>query len=273
MIALKVVTSVKESGENRHGRKWNVQGDLNGELTLTDLLEFTKRTLIFIADTALKEEQAKGFDPKPKIIVDGKPNKPVDQVLTRIDIVARQNTSTIIAEIFDAVWNRSIVDTGLYKASHLATYNGQFIGSTPEQVRAWFQRPRSYKAGDVFRVVNIVPYASMLEREGRSFDSRRNTKRQNRKLVKTRDRQRRSGDYVRSANGAYFLAAKSAQRKYKYNSKVFFEFVNGNFLNPPGGFPKRDLRGKPLRTHFVKKKRGPYTYPSVKVVVGEGGVL
>lgn len=274
---LAVSLSVVERGKK--SPQWNLDADLSGELSLTELLDFTKRSLIVISDFALKEEQAKGFDQNPVIAVDNKIGKPILNVnpLGRISFTARQSADTIISDLFEAVIKRSPVDTGFYKDHHVVLYNGVSVANTSSSLATWLSSAE-IKDGDTIRIVNIAPYATSLELEGVRNDSRKL------KVVKSRDKKQRSGTHVRAANGAYFLAARSVGRKFKFNSKIFFEFISGSNINVAGGFPKSDYRGKPLRSSFTgrsgpgggrkgHKWKGPYVYPSIRILIQGGGIL
>ncbi len=272
---LTVTMNVVEKG--KAAPKWNLESDINGELSLDDLFKFTKRSLILISNEALKEEQAKGFDKNPVVAVDGKTSKPIEDVhpLGKIVFSARQSAFTIIAELFSHVVNRSPVDTGFYRDHHFVLFNGRSVANTEATLNAWLEKAE-IKDGDVLRIVNIAPYAGMLEREGVRSDSRKA------RLTKSRDRKQRSGTHVRAANGAYYLASRATLRKYKFNAKIRFEFINGSQIGIEGGFPTSSYRGKPLRSTFSgrtgpkgtkHKWKGPYVYPSIVIRFQGGGIL
>jgi hypothetical protein len=267
--------------------KWKVDSDFSGEVTLSELLEFTKRNLIIISDAALKEEQAKGFDKTPIVAVDGKVGKPIINVspLGQISFTARVEAGGLLRELYSQVIRTSPVRTGFYRDNHILSYNGVEVARNEAQLAGWLKINESkITDGDIIRIVNITPYATFLELEGISA-GKGTTSRKYRKLGQSRDRQerplKRTGDaMVRMANGAYFLASRAIKRKFKFNSKIFFEFINGSNLTPSGGFPTRDYQGKKLRARFTGTKRnhsgsvskGPYVYPSIRIVIQGGGV-
>jgi hypothetical protein len=268
--SFKVDFSVTEKG--RKAPQWKIENDLNGEMSLADLLEFTKQNLILIADTALSEEQAKGFDRTPIVKVDNRVGKPVAQVspLGSIEFISRQNIDDIMLAIYDAIEHRSPVDTGLYKQSNYVFFNGKQIAKTRSELTAWLATKPQVEPKDLIRFVNIQPYARKLERYGVT------AQRQQRRLRKSQDARARSGNggKVLAPNGTYYLASRSASRLYKNNLKISFKYIVGSDLGLMSVF-KTGSNGVPgSKKKSSRKAKNPrtYLYPSILLKITEGGL-
>ena len=264
MLALNIEYSVTEKGKK--APEYRVGADLNGELTMQEFLQLMKRTLILVAADVLKEEQARGFDKEPLFIVDNNPGKKVADVspLGKIEIVSRQQAATFIMEIYESIIKRSPVDTGLYIENHFLYYNGAIIGNTRQEIEAWIAKKPVFKSGDIIRFINVMPYAGKLERLGRTSTKGNTTKYG---LGKKRGN---TVSILRVPNGTYVLAARSVTRKYKFNSSIRFEWINGSGIDLRDA-PTVTKRGKPLRRTFSSRK-GSYVYPSIVIRINEQGI-
>ena len=261
-----VEVSVVENG--RRAPQYTLDTDLNGEITLASLLEFTKASLIITADTALKEEQAKGFDKNPVVVVDGRVNKPVINVnpLGKLEFVSRANINEIILQAYQGVLSRSPVDTGKYVRSHFVFFNGTQVASDLVTLNAWLKSSPNISDKDVVRIVNVQPYARRLERLG--ITAQRRATRQ----VRSRDSRGRSGEFVAVPNGAYFLTVRSIRRKFKRNSSIQLKFLPGNTLGLTGVFKtvSSGARGGGRRN---AARPSSYLYPTILITPTEGGFL
>jgi hypothetical protein len=165
--------------------------------------------------------------------------------------------------------DRSPVKTGTYIEAHFVYLNSKLVAKNIGELNS-FLVTYIAKPKDIVRIVNVVPYARSLERKGVT------AQRTQRKLVKSQDKQGRSGTHVLGANGTYFLSSRAASRLYKNNLGVYFGFVRGNSL-PNDSWPSQDKSGRPFRRTFKNgkrpKDRGPYVYPSIKLVFGERGTV
>lgn len=273
VASIDVSISIKETGSGRDNANFSLESDLKGEVSLLDFLRFTKTALLTIASDVLQEEQAKGFDKNPIVVVDGSQNKPVASVnpLGKIEFISSAVTSLeIIESIYLEIFKRSKFVTGTYIQNNYVFYNGTPVANSYTELKTWINSSPKISPTDIIRIVNVVPYARKLERHGVS------AQRTKQKHVKSRDQKKRSGETILGANGTYFLASRAALKGFKQNVKIKFEFVVGSTL-PPGVFPKTSNAGKSLGTHFKPKKGsgakvGPYLYPSIKIVIGESGV-
>ena len=242
--------------------QYTIETDLDGELSLAELLEFTKANLILIADTVLREEQAKGFDKNPITRVDGSKTKPVIAVkpFGTIEFTARQQSLDVLMEVFEMIFKKSPVDTGLYINSHILFWNGKQIAKSPAELKIWMGTNPQIGEKDLFRFVNIQPYARRLERLGVT------EQRQKFRTVKSRDKRQRSGfnGMILAPNGTYFLTAKAIGRKYR--NSLRFGFIPGSELGLTATFKKASTGTSRRRK---KRKSSTYLYPSISLYVNE----
>lgn len=267
MQSFSVEFSVTEKG--RKSPKYTLDTDLNGEVSLASFLEFTKANLIIIADQVLREEQARGFDPKPVVVVDGRQNKPVISVnpLGKLEFFARAQIKGLILEAYNAIRDRSPVDTGQYVRSNYVFLNGKQVANSLETLNLWLATNPALKQSDLIRFVNITPYARRLERLGVT------AQRQSRRTEKSRDKRGRSGGTILAPNGTYFLAARAIKRKYKNNSRIKFSFIPGSSLGLSASFKMQTSGARDGGTGKRKKPGSTYLYPSITIGVSELGVI
>lgn len=257
--------SVRESG--RKAPQWTLDSDINGEMTLADLLAFTKQNLLVIADTALAEEQAKGFDKNPVVTVDGRIGKPVIAVnpLGSIMFTSTADISEVVLEIYQFILERSPVLTGRYKSSHYVFLNGKQVATDLSSLNSWLATKPEVEPKDVIRFVNIQPYARKLERLGVTVD------RTQARFRKSSDKRQRSGPQVRAPNGTYYLATRAALRKFKQNLKISFKFISGSEMGLTATFKMNYARPGKL-TNRKPAKPSTYLYPSILLKISDGGV-
>lgn len=250
-----VQVSVVESG--RKVPQYTLDTDLNGEISLQELLDFTKKSLIVIADQTLQEEQLQGFDKNPIVVVDGRRNKPVVSVspFGSIEFISKVSINQIALDTYTAILDRSPVDTGKYKSSHYVFLNGKQVATDIITLQTWLATNPTVGDRDLLRFVNIQPYARKLERLGVT------DQRQKSRTVKSKDARQRSGvnGRILAPNGTYFLAARSIRRKYKNNSGIKFGFISGSSLGIAGSFSGAG-------------KRQAYLYPTISILVQGGGI-
>ncbi len=272
-----VSLDVFENG--RKAPQYTLDTDLQGEITLSELFEFTKFALISTARDVLTQEQEKGFDKDPVVIVDGSYNKAVIDVkpLGKIEFAARQEMKDIILDTYAAILERSPVDTGRYIKSHLVYLNGNLIATDWASLGSWLFTEPEFKERDYIRFVNVQPYARKLERLGVTSKGQRH------RAQKSRDSRGRSGTHVLAPNGAYFLASRAIRRKYKRNSVIAFKFISGSegYLNVPGQFktksggarqPHKGLNFHGQRSQKTSSGR-KYLYPSITISVDVSGLV
>ena len=273
-MLLDIKLSVEEKGKS--SPRWEVERDSSGALTLQEIMEFLKTALIQVSGEALKEEQAKGFDKNPLILVD-KREKPVTSVspFGRIDIISRADMAVALLDMYDFILARSPVMTGQYISSHVVLAERQIIARDRKELEDWIKNTSDKSNIKTYHFINLMPYAGMLERE--SITSKNRGMHGKVKMVKSRDKRKRAADangMVRAPNGAYFLAHRAFKNKYK-SLLAFFQFTplkSFGISAPLSGH----VNGKKLRGTFAesnKKYKGPYVYPTIRLVVREGGSL
>lgn len=256
--------SVSENGRRRP--EYKVDTDLSGELSLKDLLEWTRAALIITADEVLKDEQSQGFDKEPVLIVDGRRGKSVQAVspLGSIQFVSRQDFGAILLDAYNGLLSRSKVLTGNYISSHYVFYNGEQVATDLKSLQGWLgllgQGP-DFKDGDTIRIVNIQPYGRRLELLGVTAQ---------RSNDRVREKRGKKGQYgpgigIKTPNGAYQLTARSMITKYKQNAIIKFAFIPGTSLGLTGTF-KGGRKGK------SPSAGRPYLYPSLVFTIQERGI-
>ena len=266
--------SVSENG--RKAPNWTIDSDIGGELSLEALLKFTKANLLLIADQALSEEQAKGFDKNPVVHVDGKLNKPLIQVhpLGKIEFTKRQQLSEVLRFVYDGILSRAPVKTGLYKKSNFVFVNGRQVASDKASFESWLAKNPQVEAKDIIRFVNIQPYARKLERYGVTAQKKKYRTR------KSKDARGRSGNSlgeVLAPNGAYFLTTRSAARIYKNNLQILFKYIPGSDFGFSAKFktPSKGIvasKGKRKGKALGHKGARTYLYPSILLKIRETGL-
>jgi len=259
MTRFTVTTSIVDS---RNRKAVNpLISDLNGEYTLTELLEHTKASLILISDQVLREEQAAGFDKKPIIAVDRVVGRPLQvvQPLGQVEFTARAQVSDILFATYEAILYRSKVLTGRYKSSNYVFLNGTQVATSMRELEVWFAfAAPAFKQSDIIRFVNIQPYARKLERAGITAQRSKIRK------VTGNKKGKHAGKLLEVPNGTYYLTARAIKAKYKRNSGIRFSFISGASLGLSGVFQKAGRKGK-------NSAGRPYLYPSITISVSEEG--
>lgn len=260
-MKFEVDLSVYENGRRRP--EYTLETDINGEISLADLLEFTKSALIITADEVLKDAQSEGFDKSPVVVVDGRTNKPVSAVnpLGSIEFVSRVNVSDLLIDAYEGILGRSPVLTGRYKSSHYVFLNGTQVANDLSSLKAWIATNPRFTDKDLIRFVNIQPYGRKLERLGVT------SQRQQARTSKYKDkRSGKSRTKMYQPNGTYFLTARALKSKYKRNSSIKFGFISGGLLGLTASFKKSGRPGK-------GSSGRPYLYPTITISLSERGVL
>lgn len=273
MLAFSVDLSVTENGKK--SPKYQVDTDLQGEISLQEMLDLMQKTLITVAIDTTKDEQSRGFDKSPVVIVDNRRNKPITNVnpFGKIEVHARLKADKLLSDIYFDLLKLSPVDTGTYYKAHRVSVNGVEVAATFDAWKRWLDN-NELKDKDIVRFVNIMPYAGFLERHGTTAKNRANIKK-----IKSTDKRRRAADsdgMVRRANGVYFLTARSYRRRFKGNVFINFGWMPGNELGLT--YSQTGPNGKPLRYTFKEaippkkaKYKGFYVYPTITIRIrGEG---
>ncbi len=270
MIKIDVEITVTEGGTIHEGL-----GYLSGEHSLASILEFTKSSLILIADKALREEQAKGFDKNPVVVVDGRTNKAVRDVdpLGSIEFVSRVDMKDVILETYTKILEKSPVLTGAYKAHNFVFWNGHQVAKDMPELTSWLETNPEFGDKDLIRFVDTEPYARKLERLGVTYGNEKYSSRSSRTSVSKR---KNRGTVIRynQPNGVYYLTNRAIRNKYKRNSIIRFEFVSGDVLGITNGHGNdkrsRKFTGKRLKPRQLGRA---YLYPSILISVQQNGVI
>ncbi|MGE0722820.1 MAG: hypothetical protein AB7O45_00520 [Alphaproteobacteria bacterium] len=204
-----------------------------------------KRYHIRVAREALAAEQARGFDPKPRRIVDRRFDAPLEAVKTGgvIEFVARADIADIARWIWARLVEKSPVGSppadkhpGLYKRSHVAMLNGVAMNGIEAVLRA-------YKPGDTIQLVNTQPYAKKIEGRGRSARGA---------AIRPLSKQ--------APTGVYRSVYASAHRRYGKTAWIDFTYVRLNTGITAWGY----VGGGKNR----KRARRPVVYPTIKLKQG-----
>lgn len=270
---MKATVEISVTERGKKAPQYTVNSDLRGELTFQELLARTKAILLAVSSEVLAEEQARGFDKEPLVIVDGRRGKLPSTVnpLGSIEFVAKANIKDLIIFAFEAVLERSPVDTGLYKNSHIVSHNSRIIAQTREELIRFFDNVKNIKDKDRFRIINIAPYAHKLERYGVSA-GRQKIKLRDSKQKRLKDR----GVKILKPNGTYVLAVRAIRSKFKNNANIKLEFLPGSYLGLQSIYLTNPHTGKTMRNSYDPKgkyNKGPYIYPTIVIAVQGGGIL
>jgi hypothetical protein len=264
-----ITISVKETGRNKPD--WDLNSDLNGQITAQQLFGLLQDTLINLARTALDEEQSRGFDKKPVVRVDNRIGKDIFSVnpLGKIEFIARQQGRDIILEIYDNILKRAPDRTGEYFNSNIVSYNGEVVAQNRNELLAWLNKKESFDERDRIRFINTAPYARKLERDGVTA-SRQKVKVGLGSRKKTAFR-----NTVRVPNGTYALAARAVRAKFKGNSGIKFSLIPGNYLGIGSNYPRANASGKDTsyNRREYKSTGRPYLYPTILLEISSLGIL
>lgn len=121
--------------------------------------EWVRAATIDIAERALREEVARGFDAQPVVITDGMPRRDYREVrpFGRIEFAARSNMAEVVLFALNELRKVSPVRTGRYVSSHEVLLNGSEIGGNLALAL------RAVNPSDRVQIVNPQPYARKLE--------------------------------------------------------------------------------------------------------------
>ena len=254
-----VKMSIIEKGKK--APTYRIEEDMDGQKTLEDLFRYTKNALINISEIALKEEQIKGFDKKPVLVVDNKFNRPVEEVspLGKIQYIARASAKKLILYAYTTILQRSKVVTGEYFKNNWVFFNGNVVAKNILELERWLETRTSFEQKDKIRFVNMAPYARKLERLGVSKGST------TRKYRKPKKHEKRRGTLsVLAPNGTYALSTRAIKQKFKNNSFIKFELMQGSSIGLVG-------KGRTYGKRSLTPGR-PYLYPTILIYLVEAGI-
>lgn len=282
-----VSVSVSEGGVRI---PYSFERDTEGKLTFEQEVEFLKQAKIGIAKDVLREEiRNKTFPEEYTRFVDNSRNKPLEAVTPfgPIEFVnGEQDIGEALLGIARTINKFSPVGVNLpgqtkkYIDFNIVFFNGELVARNFRQLRTFVENElpnRNVSFGDLFRFVNISPYARRLERKGvigKRFGS---------KVRKVKSKYRRSSSYSRLAranvqvareSGAYYVSARAAKRQYKGSGFIDFKWLSGaeigisDIERIASGNSRQKFRTTFKTGSLVKGSAGrPYVYPSIRLKV------
>ena len=206
------------------------------------IADWVKAATVEIAERALREEVAKGFDSAPVVITDGMPRR--DYMLVRpfgrIEFAARPNMAEIVLWALNELQRISPVRSGRYVSTHTIMLNDQeIVGNIALALR-------NIGPTDRVQIVNPQPYARKLE--GATANKRTG-------------RGRRQASSRQAPSGVYRVVQRAVIARFGKTLFVDFKYVKMTMLGVKvwgnrGGGPRRNrvLRDQvyPALQFFIK---------------------
>ena len=236
-------------------------------------LRFTKRVLIRTARDALKREQDQGFDKKPRVRVDNRFEKPIEQVqpIGKIEYFSRVDLSLALLRIYRELEKRSPRVTGQYVSGNRVIIGNREVARSEAEFRAFLATGKIAPNAKI-RFLNVNPYARRLENKGivrgtrGRFAGQKNVRGEKKRVSS------KTGRLLVRPNGAYYLTFLFARRNFKQIAQnIKFSYMPGG----TDGITIPDL-GPGFRNAFQQGKRGvigrPYIYPSIVIRLAQGGL-
>lgn len=267
MAGLSISVSVKETGKN--APLWDLNMDLDGDASLKDFERHLQQNVVVISKQVLKEEQKKGFDNKPRVLVDRIDGKPVESVKPygQVEYVARQEIVDVMLGVYRFIEARSPVTTGQYANSNYVFVKGKLVATNLTGLSNYL-KTATLKDGSWVRFVNVTPYATRLEYAGYSKGTRGSVKGMTKQSKKRKVAS--SGKLLKKPNGTYALAFRAASRKYK---KVVNNMRSGFMPNGWDGI--KISGGGVFRNSYIAGNKngytGPYVYPHISFNITSKG--
>ena len=248
--------------------------DFNNKEDLKKLFGAVKDTLKLVAEDTLREQLEKGFDRSHLTLVDGKQTKNIDSVkpFGKIQYLARSDFKQVALDTYRKILRLSRVKSGGYLSMNFVYLNKTRIATSIRELENFFNTDFKFLNTDVIRFVNFAPYASKLERYG--YSKNKGGLYKDIKWKKSTDDKQRSGQFVRRPNGTYALTAKSMKAKYGKRTRVKFELLPGNYIDPSVPLMKWHTQDKWRNTYDPKGKynSGYYLYPTITISLFGSGI-
>lgn len=278
-MAGEVIVRITEKG--RPDSPYNVTADFSGAKTFRRFEEMMSENLARIAREVLKEEQDRGFDKNPRIKVDRRLGKPIEQVrpFGKIEIFSRLKDLQTILDIYTAIERRSPERTGLYRRSNYVLVNNKLVATNASQLKRWTQTIQKNGLEEIatIRFINVTPYASRLEFKGtrKSITGSNAGKNLSKgRTAKARSKGRKFGTKIKKPNGAYYLAYVSTRKIRGFFDKTKFEFIPNGFqgirIDTTGVF--RTSYANTPKNRNKRRVGKPYVYPSLLFTLSPEGV-
>lgn len=250
--------------DSKKGSQLELVNDITGNLEYGQLLQFTKNALITISDTALEEEQDKGFDKKPTLVVDKKFGKSKFDVspLGQIEYYARTELKETILETYRQILRLSPDKTGSYKGSHVVKFNGSAVAYNYPQLERWVNTQGTFEARDLIQFINFQPYARKLETLGV-------TRQRTKPRQKIRKRKKGGRRKVTLPNGTYHLAYMNVKRRFGKNAFIAMDLLPGNRVGIEGPDNLTKFHSEKARERGYYGQN--YIYPVITIRAIEAG--
>jgi len=245
----------------------------------SDIVDVLRGQLISVARQVLKEQQSKGEFPKQDYItlVDGKLNSNESSVKAFGTIEYQTKLETlkpVLLLAMQKIVERSPEKTGAYLANHVLFKNNTFVAKGFSNIISFVNSEDDFKPGDIYRFVNMSPYARKLERNRTTKQTQGRGKGKN--ITKGKKERIIKGQVTIAPSGAYVLATRSLKRKFKsLKNNIRFSFIPIS----PGVARQLDTSGKDTTGYVFAKGRAdgngagrPYLYPSLTVTASKESV-
>jgi hypothetical protein len=229
--------------------------------TVETMLLNIKEYLIQVSKEALKEELGKGFDPKYRTFVDGKPDNNLNDVkpLGKIQFMARQDIVDAVMGIYRNIVKMSKVLKGDYIKANMVFFNSILIADNDLELKTnitAIANNRTFRKDDTIRFVNIAAYARRLETLGVVAGNMRQLGMKS--DISKWKRQGKKAKWRSPPNGVYKRVADMAKRQYRVAGAIKFDLLLGNNL----GIGNLSLARGFKRNTRVKGGRA-YLYPTI----------
>lgn len=264
---MELYVSVKDSDPNAPA--WNIEDDLDGELTFEDIGYYTTRILYATAKEGLREELGKGFDPNYRTRTDNKWEKDPNEVrpFGKIEFFSRISIGPSVLDAYSELMRRSPIRTRQYYASHYVFVNSKLVATSFSEVQRWAKfGAEKLNSGDFIRIVNVVPYASRIEVRG----ERRGIK------GKTKGKNIASLSKSSVMNGTYHQTARSVRGKYKAGGQIRSGMMpngwQGIKVKSSSRFRTTYIEDKYRDPNRRKRYSGPYVYPYISFAFTDAGI-
>lgn len=266
-------------GNGKRKSGWTIQGDIAGSISLSDFLSLEKSVKIQVAKLALAEEQAKGFDLKPRVRTDNRADVPIENVLPfgKIEYFSRSQVLDVVVGAYEEIDKGSPFRTGIYADSNWVFLNGSLVAKNLFELRAWAKTNPAVSGNDFIRFVNLTPYARKLELRGTRRSSTGDTAGTN--ISRSVKRKVKKGAKLSTVpNGAYALATRRIRSRFaSLKSNIRFTFITGGEMGVSSAVPVRPHFRTTYSTRKVNGKtpKGagrPYVYPSITIKLDPRGI-
>jgi len=244
-----------------------------------DVVDILRGQLVLVSRQFLKTEQNAGDFPKRDFItlVDNKVNaneaavKPFGMVEYQTKLETLQ---PVLLFAMQKIVERSPERTGAYLANHVLFKNNIFVAKGFSNIISFINSDTDLKPTDIYRFVNVTPYARKLERyritkqtQGKN-KGKNITKGLNQKLVKNQ--------LTTIPAGAYVLSTRAIKRKFKaLKNNIRFSFIPIS----PGTVRQLDTSNSDTTGYVFSENRNqgsaagrPYLYPSLTVTASASSI-